>query len=493
MSLKEKTRAGIIWTSATIMFSKSIHIIAGIILARILFPEDFGLYAMAVLVKKFGKRLTQLGFGAAIIQQKEITKDHINTVFTITIIINSLVIGILYFASPFIGVLLENENVVPVIRVISLSFLFLAFTNVAEAILKRDMKFKDVSLAVGGDSFVSLLTPIPLALAGLGVWSMVFADLLGAIVRMIIALWKSRWLPKLMMRVSIFKELFSYGFKVSIVTYLDYFVSNVDYMLIGTFLGMAPLGYYERAFNTMNLTRKQLQRAMNEALFSAYSKIKDEPQHVVKNLKNILSYVSFVGYPVLIWLFFAAPSLITQLYGERWIPTIEPLQIMCLSGLLNTLIIVFFPVIFAVDLLMQRIKMQLLFLLILIGTIYFALPYGIVGVSYATVISYAIYLVLILSVIIRNLPFSLKDFFQTQQGPFIYGGIQITVLFSMVYFLDGLVAVDSILMLFLLSFGSLVSLGLTHLILKNNDAQAFLEELMVLMGKVKNLKPKSST
>ena len=492
MSLKEKTRIGIIWTSATIIFSKSIHVISGIILARILFPEDFGVYAMAVLVKKFGKRLTQLGFGAAIIQRKEITKDHINVIFTITIIINSLVIAILYFASPLIKIFVENDKIISVIRVISLTFLFLSFTNVAEAILKREMKFKDVSLAVGVGSFVSLLFPIPFALAGLGVWSMVFADLLGAFFRMIIALRKSKWRPKLLIHFSIFKDLFSYGFKVSIVTYLNYLVSNVDYMLIGAFLGMAPLGYYERAFNTMNITRKQLQRAMNEALFSAYSKIKDEPINVVKNLKNILVYVSFIGYPVLIWLFFAAPSLITQLYGEKWIPTIKPLQIMCISGLLNTLIIVFFPVIFAVDLLMERIKIQVLFLIILIGTIYSALPYGIIGVSYATAFSYSIYLVLILYVITKHLPFSWKDFLQTQYGPFIYGGIQTAVLYSIVHFLKEYIAIDSFPMLFMLSLASLISLGLTHVILKNSDAQAFLEELLILFDKLKNLKYKSS-
>ncbi|RMF54949.1 MAG: lipopolysaccharide biosynthesis protein, partial [Calditrichaeota bacterium] len=370
MGLRDKTKIGIIWTSATIIFSKSIHIVAGIILARILFPSDFGLYAVALLVKKFARRLTQLGFAAAIIQRKEITLTHINTVFTVTIFINSLIIGLVYISSPLIGQLLENTEVVPLVRAISLTFFFLSFTNIAESLLKKHMKFKEVSFAVGIGSLVRLLSPIPMALLGFGVWSMVIGELIGTVVRTIGALWKAKWVPKFYFRFSIFKELYAYGVKVSVVSYMDYFVNNIDYMLISKFLGVTQLGYYERAFNIMNLTRTQLHRAMNDALFSAYSKIKDDYQNVVRNLKDVLRFVSFIGYPILIWLYFAAPALITQLYGTKWVPTIKPLQIMCVSGLLNTLTMVFFPVIFAVDLLMQRIKVQFLFLIILGATIY---------------------------------------------------------------------------------------------------------------------------
>ncbi|RMD49387.1 MAG: hypothetical protein D6830_05085, partial [Ignavibacteria bacterium] len=139
------------------------------------------------------------------------------------------------------------------------------------------------------------------------------------------------------------------------------------------------------------------------------------------------------------------------------------------------------------------IKVQFLFLIILGATIYYALPYGIIGVSYAIVISYAIYLLLILFIVMRSLPFTIGDFLMTQKGPFIYGGIQACTLFSIVQLTEHWVSTDSFAMLFLVSLGTGIALLIAHLVLRFQDAQDFVTEIVTLLGKARGLKTKSST
>lgn len=488
--LAHKTKVGILWSAANIIFSKSFRLIASIILARLLFPEDFGLYGIALIIIRFARKVSNMGFSSVIVQRKELTKQEINTIFTVSLGINMLIGIILFFGAPLFASWVDEPKVTPVVQLISSTFLMAAFTLVSQNILRRDMRFKELAFSGSARSTVGLILPIILALLNFGVWSLILGEVVGTFAAMLVAMIYARWMPKLYFKRQAFKNVYAYGLKVSAVSYLNYFINNIDYLLISKFLGVAQLGYYERAFNLMNLTRRQLGRTVNDTLFSAYSKIKDDQARVVNNLKKILGYVSLIAYPVLIWLFFAAPSLIYNMYGAKWTPTILPLQIMSVSGLINTLIMVFFPVTLALDLIADRMKAQLIFLAALIGFIYLLVPYKIVGVAVAVVISTSIYAVLMVLVIKKNLPFGFSDFFSTQKTPLIYSSIQI--IFSVAVLKIGGIyfASTSIYMFFSISAITLFAFGFSHLIFKKEDYQSLIGEFTSIIKK-KTAKAKS--
>jgi len=474
--LAHKTRIGIIWSAANILFSKSFRLIASVVLARLLFPEDFGLYGIALIIIRFARKVTNMGFSTVIVQRKEITAQEINTIFTVSLAINVLIGAALFWGAPVFASWVGEAKAVPVVRVISATFLMAAFALVSENLLKREMRFKELAFSRSTRAMVGLSLPIVLALLNFGVWSLILGEVVGTFAAMIASMLYARWLPKLYFKTQAFKNVYAYGLKVSIVSYLNYFINNVDYLLISRFLGVAQLGYYERAFNLMNLTRRQLGKTVNETLFSAYSKISEDKERVVQNLKKVLSYVSLVAYPVLIWLFFAAPSLIINMYGAKWNQTIAPLQIMSVSGLINTVVMVFFPVTFALDLMADRMKAQVLFLGSLIGFIYLLVPYNIVGVAFAVVISTSIYAFSMILVMKKNLPFGFLDFFRTQKTPLLYGAIQIvfsilTVKIGVRYF-----DITSVPMFFAIGVATLSAFGISHLIFRKEDYQRLIGE-----------------
>ena len=482
--LKERTKVAVLWNIFNILFSKTSRLITSIILARILFPEDFGLYGLTLIVIRFGRRLTNFGFSTVLIQKKEINKNEIDTVFTASLFINLLVFGVLFVGAPYFSQFVHSARVINLVRVISISFILNTFIMTAESLLKRDLNFKGISIARSARSVTSYSIAIVLAILNFGVWSLIIGEVASVFVNLVLVIIFARFVPRLYFRMSIFKNLYSYGMRVSFVQYLDYFVNNIDYLLIGRFLGTEALGYYERAFNLMDMTRRQIGRSMNEALFSAFSKIKEDAQRVVKNLSQVLSYTSLVAYPILIGLIFLAPSLVYNLYGPKWVNTIVPLQIMCLSGLVKTVVSTFFPVIFAMDFINQRIRAQIVYLILLGGAIMFFIPYGINGVAVAVTISTFIYGLLILRIILTRLPFRLKDLWATQKAPVLYSGFQIVFSLIALKIAINFFDIKSIPMFFVLAFASLLALITAHLIIRDATYKNLLLEVTTVLQKL---------
>jgi O-antigen/teichoic acid export membrane protein len=485
-NLKERTKIAVFWNIFNILFSKTSRLITSIILARLLFPEDFGLYGVSLIVIRLGRRISNFGFSTVLVQKDEINRAEIDTIFTASFVLNLAVFSVLLAGAPYFARFVHNKAVVDLVRVIALTFIFNTFIMVGESLLKREMDFKHISIARSVRSAANYATAIVMALLGFGVWSLIGGEVVAVLVNMVLVLAFARWMPRLRYYHAVFKKLYSYGMRVSAVDYLNYFINNVDYMLIGRYLDMTALGYYERAFNLMSLTRRQVGRSMNEALFSAFSRIKNDPQRIVRNLKQIVNYTALIAYPVLIGLIFLAPSLVYNLYGPKWILTIKPLQIMCISGLFQTLITGFFSVIYALDFVTDRIKAQVVYLVLLTLIIYALIPYGINGVAWAVVIASSVYVGLILRIMVVRLPFTLLDFWQTQKGPFLYGLVQIVFSWIALKIALPFVEVTSIPMFFILAGASILALLTAHLIFRNEGYSRLLAEVTGVFSKKKN-------
>ena len=228
------------------------------------------------------------------------------------------------------------------------------------------------------------------------------------------------------------KVAHSYGLWGYANKILTYFTEKVDYIIIGRVLGAMQLGYYERAYNIMTNPRNQLQKSINNVLFSSFSKIEDE-QRIINGLGKVVGYIALLSYSIFVWLYFAAPSLITVLYGTKWRESIEPVQIMCVSGYVYSLTFVFNPVLNARALVAQRAARRLIYLLVLTVAICLGVNWGIQGAAWGITVSSAFFLFLTLRLFSRHLSFTFREFFFAQRSAFIYGIIQIITLLTTIF------------------------------------------------------------
>lgn len=487
-SIGDKAKQGIIWTfllnGARFFFS----FIGSIILARILFPEDFGLMAIISIVMQLAHRLTNFGFTMVLVQKKELKGEHLDTVFLTNTILMIILISGIYFIAPFAADFFNNEKIDPILKVIGFNFLLLGLTSVPRAVLRRSMRFKELESSNAISKFLGMLASVIFAIAGFGVWSLVFGPLIGSLFVLIALTYYSRWTPKLKFSLSALKDVFSFGLWVYLGSYINYGINKIDFFIIGKLFNAAQLGFYERAFNLMSMPKKQIAIRIGSVMFSAYSRIQDEDERTVEILKKILLYISIVTYPLMVLMFFTAPALIVILYGDKWIASVLPFQIMCIAGILDTLTLVIEPIITARGLVGNRVRRDLIYLIILTLCVYYGANWGIAGVACGTTIASIFRLGLMLNLLGKELPISLLTFFRAQKSAVVYSCINACVLVNAQYFIKSHFSVYSLQTLTSMTLISFLTFIITHLIIRYKDVDDVIKQLLAESKKLKAIR-----
>lgn len=481
-NIKDQAKESFFWTALFQVFEFVLRFGSSIVLARILFPEDFGLMGLTSIAIQFARRLTNFGLTSVLVQLKEIKDDHYHTVFWMNFGLLTVVAGIVYFSAPFYAGFFGEPQLLPIMQLIAFDFILKSFASVPQSILRRNMKFKEANMAHTIGKMTMIITTIILAVMGYGVWSLVFGTLAGsflqraAVIRF--ALKVSDWRPRFRFKMWALKDTFSFGAWLYINAFVGYGINKVDYFFIGKFMGAAQLGFYERAFDLMSLPRKRLVRKINTVAFATYSRIQDDGERLIRGLLRVTSYLSIVTYPLMIWLFFAAPAFIILLYGEKWAFSILPLQIMCVSGLVDSFTLIFHPLLKARGLIGNSVRRDMIYLTILTACVLGSIFYigGIEGVAWGIVVASFIRLSLMVSLTIRHLPLSLWKFVLAQKSAMVYGGFQIGVLYLFQEGAKPYFAVESLNMLVSVSALSLLTVFGSHMIIRFKDVDNVFQE-----------------
>ena len=481
--LKQKTINGILWTSCFKVFSFGVHFIGSVVIARLLFPEDFGLIGLAMIVVRLARRLANFGVNTALVQRKEVKAEHLDSVFIFNMAMMGLVaLGIILFSSHFAN-FFNNNELTHILIVIAFLFILEASYSVPRTILIRKMRFKELEIGNAIGDSMSSLSPIGFAFMGFGVWSLVFGILLGVFTKTVAFYYYTGWYPKLKFRLWAFKDVFSFGIWVFISNSINYLNSNIDYFFIGKFLNVSQFGYYERAFNIMDLSKKLMGRGIYNVLLSTYSRIQDDNEKIVRGLLKNIAYISFLTYPLMIWMFFVAPSLITIVYGPKWINTIYPLQIMCVAGLVNIMTMVFYPVLTAKGLVKERSYIQIIFFIILLASVSSGIKFGINGVAIGVTFSYVLFFLMLSKFTLKKILLPCRKCFSHQIHALVYGLSQAAVLYLLQLITQPFFSNDSWQMLVSVSFFSFIVYFGTHFLIRFKIADEIFKELKLELKK----------
>lgn len=297
--------------------------IGTIIFARFLLPEDFGLITMvtvfSLLLLNFGKN----GFTEVIIQQKETNHQQISTLFWINIALSFALAFIFMAMSPLIIKFYHEPKLKPIIYAMSLSIIFGGFSTIHLAILQRNMRFRIVALNRIFIQIVSISTGIILAICGFGYWALIVRRLLvpfmGAIGGWVLCGWRPG-LPSF--GIGVFPMV-----KFALNTYgnflLNYLRRNMDKILIGRFIGIKELGYYDRAYYLSTMLPAQMTNPLSNVAISTLSKLRDEPEKYLHYYSKMISHLSFIGILLSTVLILIGRDVVVLLLGPEWVYTGE--------------------------------------------------------------------------------------------------------------------------------------------------------------------------
>lgn len=305
------------------------------VMARLLTPTEFGVSVAASFFVLLAARLTQFGFGAAIVRIKEVREEHTSSVFVVSLVSGILSYLALFAASPAIGRFFQSPESGALVRVAALTFVISPFGSVASALITRHMDFRAIAIADWTDSLVGSVTTIILALAGWSYWSIVYGHLVATSVRVVLQMYLAKWRPSLRFSLAALRELLSYGLGVQTKRLLEYAAANLDTLVVGRMLDLTSLGFYDKAFSTMSRLVNRL--TLGQAPFRIFSIIHEDRERFRRAYERLILSVTMLGYPALAGCIVMATPLFEVLYGRQWQAAVLPFQVLCAGGMLKLL------------------------------------------------------------------------------------------------------------------------------------------------------------
>lgn len=331
-------RRGVTWTYTSVAISGVIQLGVTGATARLLDPTAFGLVAMANVLLRLGGYVAQMGVGRALIQRRDIDDDDVRAAFTSSTLLGMVVAAVIVLAAPLAAMFFRSNEVVPVVRWLALTFVASGFGATAQALLRRNLRFRGSSLVeVAAYAFGYGLPTVLLASVGFGVWSLVIGAISQGVVASALAYLLIRHPVRPMFKLEVHRRLLAFGTKVSVISFLEFVGSTLDSAVIGRLGSAAQLGLYNRAFMLATLPTYQINNGIAKVLFPVLSGGQGDRVALRSTLRRVTVMAIKIVLPVGVGMALAAPDLVAVVLGPQWVQATPLLAVLAVASAINLL------------------------------------------------------------------------------------------------------------------------------------------------------------
>lgn len=330
-SLKDKTVKGVAWSGIDNVSQMGITFVIGIILARLLTPDDYGLLGIILIFSSICTALINAGFTTALIRKPDATDDDYNTSFIVNLVLSFLFYALIYASSPLIAEFFGREELINLTRVTSLGIILGALSMIQQTRLTKRIDFKSQTKITLISSIVSGALGVGMALLSYGVWSLVIQVLSVQFIKTILLWIYDKWIPHLCFSIKSFKDLFGFGWKMMISAFLDSLWQQLYQVVVGKYYNPATLGQYTRAKQFSTLFSSNLTSVVQRVTYPVLSNIQDEKERMVNAYRRIIKVTMFVTAISMFALGAVSESLLYCLIGSQWQEASVYLPLICIS------------------------------------------------------------------------------------------------------------------------------------------------------------------
>ena len=331
VSIKQQMLSGVFYTAVAKYSSIIISLIVMAVLARLLHPDDFGVIAVATVIINFFNIFTNIGFSSAIIQNKELTSRDINNIYMFTIWLGIL-LSILFFLSAWsIASYYNDERLISICQLLSISLFFSAIAIVPNTLFYKNKKFKFIAYRTFLIHLIIGIFSIIAALSGVGLYTLIIQPILSSILIFCVSLKKYPQKIQWVIGIKSVKKIWNYSIYQFLFNVVNYFTRNLDKLLIGKYMGMNPLGYYEKSYRLMMLPLQNITYVITPVMHPILSDYQNDMKKLAYSHERITRLLAFIGFPLSLALFFCSEELVLCIFGNQWLPSIPVFKILSLT------------------------------------------------------------------------------------------------------------------------------------------------------------------
>jgi lipopolysaccharide exporter len=335
VSLRRQAAVGVKATLASNVSVAALQFVQIAVLAHFLGPRDFGVANMAIVVAGFVAAFADLGLGSAIIQRQRVTAESLSSLLWVTIIAGAALAAILTVAAPLVADVFQEPHLSDLVPWVGVAFLVLPAGTIYRSLLEKDLAFGTLARIEVTAACFGFGVAVGTAAAGSNAIAIVwgFLAMTGCRTFLFVALGLKLGRPAFYFSRHSLEGYLWFGSRLSGQRTLNFLSSNLDFILVGRFLGSEALGFYALAYNLANVPASRINMVISNVFFPIFARFQSETQRLKRAYLKMQEFTSLVNFWIIAVLATVAPVAIPLVYGERWTPAVVLLQILAVVGL----------------------------------------------------------------------------------------------------------------------------------------------------------------
>ncbi|WP_181215151.1 lipopolysaccharide biosynthesis protein [Phocaeicola faecicola] len=408
-TLKEKTAKGLFWGALSNGMQQLLSLLFGICLARILSPDDYGLFNMLIVFTSLAALLQESGFIVALINKKKATDKDYNSVFWFSCSMGCLLYMAGYLAAPWIAEFYHAPELLWGARVMFIWFLFGCTCTVHNAIIIKKLMVKERAKADLTAYVLSCIIGVAMAWKGMGYWSLIVQMVVQGCVSCMMRWYYSPWRPSFQFSIEPLRTFFPFSIKLLLTGLFNILNNNIFSILIGRFYTKSQTGYYAQGYKWGYIAYSVIWGMVNNVSQPVLAQVADTPERQQQVFRKLVRFVAYVACPAMLGLAFVAPEFISVTVTDKWAHSIPYMQLFCLWGIITPINNLFTNAIISRGKSNIYMYGTVLLDVVQLLVIYLSAPYGLICmVSNYIVVNYCWFFVWFY-VLSRQIPLRLKD------------------------------------------------------------------------------------
>lgn len=311
--------------------AQGVTFVVSIILARLLDPAVYGTIALVTVFTAIMQVFVDSGLGNALIQKKDADDLDFSSVFFFNLAMCAGLYLLMFLLAPFIAAFYEKPELVPIIRVLSLTLVISGVKNVQQAYVSKNLLFKRFFFSTIGGTLGAAAIGIWMAYAGYGVWALVTQNLFNVGFGTVILWITVKWRPKLMFSFKRLKGLFSYGWKLLVSSLIDTVYNDIRQLIIGKLYSSEDLAFYNKGQQFPHLIVTNVNSSIDSVLLPVMSQEQDNKERVRQMTRRAIKTSTYVILPLMVGLGVCAEPIVRLLLTEKWLFSVPFLRVFCFT------------------------------------------------------------------------------------------------------------------------------------------------------------------
>jgi O-antigen/teichoic acid export membrane protein len=337
-SLRRRLIIGGMWVILARAGAAAAEFLRSVVFVRFLLPDDFGLMGVAVLFLAGLNVVSETGLNVLVVQRPGDISQYLDTAWTIKFLRGWLLATVVFVGAPVVAHFYQDERLILLLRVVSLSFIIGGLDNFGHQLLNRELEFKKPAMFGLAANLANVMIGVVLVVVLRNVWALIGFQLVSTASSVASAYLVSRYRPRFAFDRAVATEAFRFGRHVFLSNILIYLATQGDDAFVGKYLGLGVLGYYTRAYFLSNTPATQITQLVSSVSLPGYSRLQEDRVRLRSAYVKTLKLIFVTAVPVGVGLLVFAHPLVLILFGERWLPIVPAMRILCLFGILRAIV-----------------------------------------------------------------------------------------------------------------------------------------------------------